>query len=107
MTPDLWLEEHSYLRPLADLSAQVHRAAAGIELLDARVPDWDDYRLEFLAGVPLLSSADAGVDLEPGGRMALALLERLASGASPDALAADVRALEADLRRASVSTPAV
>jgi hypothetical protein len=40
MTQDLWLEAHSYLRPLADLSAQVDRAAAGIEVLDARIPDW-------------------------------------------------------------------
>ena len=52
------------------LSAQVDRAAAGIDVLDARIPDWDDYRADFLAGVPLLSSADAAVDLEPGGRMA-------------------------------------
>ena len=80
MTPDPWLEAHSYLRPLADLSAQVDRAAAGIDVLDARIPDWEDYRADFLAGVPLLSSADAAVDLEPGGRMAAALLERLASG---------------------------
>ncbi len=73
MTPDLWVEAHSYLRPVADLCAQVDRAAAGIDVLDARIPDWEDYRADFLAGVPLLSSADAGVDLEPGGRMAGAL----------------------------------
>ena len=99
MTRELWLETHSYLRPLADLSAQVDRAAAGIEVLDARIPDWDDYRLDFLAGVPLLSSADVAVDLEPGGRMAAALLERLASGTSPEWLAAETRALDTDLRR--------
>ena len=100
MTPDLWLEAHSYLRPLANLSAQVDRAAAGIEVLDARIPDWDDYRLDFLAGVPLVSSADAAVDLEPGGRMAAALLERLASGTSPEWLVAETRALDTELRRA-------
>ena len=100
MTPDPWLEAHSYLRPLADLSAQVDRAAAGIDVLDARIPDWDDYRADFLAGVPLLSSADAAVDLEPGGRMAAALLERLASGTSPEWLAAETRALDTELRRA-------
>src|SRR5688572_2151804 len=100
MTRDLWLEAHSYLRPLADLSAQVDRAAAGIEVLDASIPDWDNYRLDFLAGVPLLSSADAAVDLEPGGRMAAALLERLASETSPEWFAAETRALDTDLRRA-------
>src|SRR6188508_2845601 len=100
MTRDLWLEAHSYLRPIADLSAQVDRAADEIEVLDARIPDWDGYRPHFLAGVPLLSSADAAVDLEPGGRMAAALLERLASGTSPEWLVAETGALDTDLRRA-------
>src|SRR5436190_10541139 len=100
MSLNSWLESHSYLGPLADLSAQIDRAAAGIEVLDSRIPDWDDYRLDFLAGVPLLSSADAAVDLEPGGQMAAALLERVASGTSPDWLVAGARALDADLRRA-------
>src|SRR5947207_13672691 len=99
MTPDLWLEAHSYLRPLADLSAQVDRAAAGIDVLDARIPDWEDYRADFLAGVPLLPSTAAAVDLEPGGRMAGALLERLASGTSSARLAAETRPLATELRR--------
>ena len=104
MTRDLWLEAHSYLRPLADLSALVDHAAAGIDIVDARIPDWENYRQDFLAGVPLLSSADAAVDLEPGGRMAAALLERLASGTSPERFperfVAETRALDTDLRRA-------
>lgn len=100
MTREAWLEAHAYLRPIADLSAQVDRAAAEIAVPDARIPDWDDYRLEFSAGVPLLSSADAAVDLEPGGRVATALIERLASATSPTWLAAEARALDTDLRRA-------
>jgi FdhE protein len=99
MTPDLWLETHPYFRPLADLSAQVDRAAAGINVLDARIPDWEDYRADFLAGVPLLPSTAAAFDLEPGGRMAGALLERLASGAPSEKLAAETRALDTELRR--------
>ena len=55
--------------------------------------------LDFLAGVPLVSSADAAVDLEPGGRMAAALLERLASGTSSGQLATETRALDTELRR--------
>jgi len=98
MTPDLWLETHSYFRALADLSAQVDRAAAGIDVLDGRIPDWEDYRADFLAGVPLLPSTAAAVDLEPGGRMAGALLERLASGASSERLAVQTRALDAELQ---------
>jgi len=100
MVRDAWLEAHSYLRPVADLAAQVERAAAGIEILEARIPDWDDYRPDFLAGVPVLSSADAAVDLEPGGRMAAALLERLASDTMPEGLAFEIRALDTELRRA-------
>jgi len=99
MTPELWLEAHSYLRPLAELSAQVDRAAAGIDVLDARIPDWEDYRADFLAGVPLLPSTTAAVDLEPGGRMAGVLIERLASGTSSGRLAAEIRALDTELRR--------
>ena len=98
MIPDLWLEAHSYLRPLADLSAQVDRATAAIDVLDARIPYWEDYRADFLAGVPLLPST-AAVDLEPGGRMAEALLERLASGTLPGRLAVETRALDSELRR--------
>jgi len=98
MTPDSWLEEHSYLRPVADLSAEVARAAAGIDVVNARMPDWEDYRADFLAGVPLLQSADAAVDLEPGGRMAAAILERLASEISTGKFAAETRALDMELR---------
>jgi FdhE protein len=99
MTTDLWLEEHSYFKPLAELSAQVDRAAAGIDVFDARIPDWEDYRADYLAGVPLLPSAAAAVDLEPGGRMTGALLERLASESSSEKFVAETRALNAELRR--------
>jgi FdhE protein len=99
MSPDPWLATHSYLGPLADLSARVGRAAAGIDLLDARLPDWEDYRADFLAGVPLLSSTLVAVDLEPGGRMAGALLEELASGTSSGRLAVEARTLAAELGR--------
>jgi len=67
MTRDQWLEAHSYLRPLADLSEQIANALAGIEVLDASIPDWEEYRADFLAGVPLLQSTGAAVDLEAGG----------------------------------------
>jgi FdhE protein len=99
MTPDSWLEAHSYLRPVAELSAEVDRAVAAIAILEARLPDWDDYRTDFLAGVTLLQSADAAVDLEPGGRMAAALIERLASAGSSRWLAAQARTLHAELQR--------
>ena len=99
MTPDSWLEAHSYLRPVAELSAEVDRAAAATAILEARLPDWNDYRADFLAGVTLLQSADAAVDLESGGRMAAALIGRLASTRASGWLAAETRALHADLQR--------
>jgi len=99
MTADQWLEAHAYLRPLADLAAQVERAAAGIAVPDARAPDWDDYRADHLAGVPLLTSAAVTVDLEPGGRMAHALVESLASEALPLTFAEELGELDAELRR--------
>jgi FdhE protein len=98
MTREHWLDAHAYLRPVADLCAQVDRAAAGIEVPDARIPDWEDYRADYDAGVPLLSSADAGIDVEPGGRTAAALIERLALAGSSD-LGPEAQALDADLRR--------
>ena len=101
MTPDSWVEAHTYLRPLAELSAQVGRAAAEIAIREAPVPDWDDYLANFLAGVPLLQSTDAAVDLDPGGRMAVALIERLAGARSSAWLVTKARALHAELQRDS------
>src|SRR5262245_49357308 len=83
MTMDSWLAAHAYLRPVADLSAEVNRAVAALEILDAPIPDWDDYRADYLSGVPLLTSGAVAVDLEPGERMAEALFAQLASTASP------------------------
>ena len=101
ITADPWLAAHSYLRPVADLSAEVDRAAAGIGIVEASLPDWESYRADFLAGVPLLSSPNAAVDLEPGGRMAVALLQSLAAGAASGWLAAEAGALDAELRHES------
>ena len=98
MTLDVWLAAHPYLQPLAELSARVDRAAAEIDTLEAGIPDWEDYRADYVAGVPLLASAGAAVDLEPGGNMAGALLERLAANASSGLLAAEIRALDTELR---------
>jgi FdhE protein len=99
MTRDCWVEAHAYLRPLADLSAEINRAADAIAIVEASVPDWDDYRADFLAGVTLLQSAAAAVDLEPGGRTAAALIESLALARPSGWLAEETRALHAELQR--------
>jgi FdhE protein len=104
MTADEWLEAHPYLRPIAELAAQVERAAAGIDVEGARVPDWDDYRADFQAGVPLLTSNAAAVELEPGGRMARALVTKMASDPSPGTLADELRVLDTELQRGELAS---
>ena len=99
MTPDSWLEAHAYLRPVAELSAEVDRATAALGILPAPVPEWADYRADFLAGVSLLHSADAAIDLEPGGRTAAALIETLAMAPSSGWIAAETRSLHSELQR--------
>jgi len=98
MTVDSWLDAHAYLRPVAELSAEVDRLAAATEALQAPVPHWEDYRPDFLAGVTLLQSDQAAIDLEPGGRTAAALIERLAQARSSGWLAAETRTLHAELQ---------
>lgn len=99
MTPDSWLKAHAYLRPLAELSAEVDRAAVAVPTPQASLPEWENYRPDFLAGMTLLHSADAAIDLVPGGRTAAALIERLALERSSGWLAAETRALHAELQR--------
>ena len=95
---EAWLEGHTFLQPLARLCAKVEQAAAGIERPRAPIPRWDDYRNDFLAGVPLLQSTDVGLDLDPAGKMTAALVAKLASEPLEGTLVADARALDAQLR---------
>jgi FdhE protein len=96
---DPWLDTHPFLRPLAGFCAKVEAAASQAGAAVVAMPAWDDYRNEYLAGLPLLQSADAAVDLEPAGRMAVALVERLASDSAAGPFAADARLLGEELRR--------
>lgn len=84
LTLPAWLAAHPYLAPLAQLTAQVDRAVGESEIPPAGVPVWDEYAADFDAGVPLLTSAEAGISLAPAGGMALALVERLSSVPSAD-----------------------
>jgi FdhE protein len=98
MTPESWLEAHAYLRPVAEFSTEVNRVADAIAMLEAPIPAWDDYGADFLAGVPLLQSGDAAVDLESGGRMAATLIERLAVARLSGWLALETHTLHAELQ---------
>jgi FdhE protein len=100
MTLEAWLKKHEYLRPVAELSAQVESALAGVAAARASIPSWDDYAADFHEGVPLLQSLGAAIDLEPAGTMVRALVEKLAStGSLPGRVAAEIQELAHALRR--------
>jgi len=94
---DAWVRAHPYLVPIARFCARVE-AAASAESGRASLPEWEDYAADFHAGVPLLKSADAEVDLEPGGRGVLSAVERLAADPTGDERAAEACSLGRELR---------
>ena len=92
MTQDDWLRTHPFLGPLALFHARVDGALAAIEsrapmrapmrgsdLPNWGLPSWDDYLADHAAGIPLLRSSSAAVELEPAGgaRRAIALVLRV------------------------------
>ena len=97
MTQEIWLAKHPYLQSVADFRAQVEMVAAGIPSPKALVPHWDHYIGDFQAGVPLLHSFNAAIDLRPAGRMVASMVEALASRPLLPPLAEEVRALVAGL----------
>lgn len=102
MTLDDWVRAHAFLEPLARVRASVDAAIDAAAVPDPPTPDWDDYRADFLAGVPLLHSAAAAIDLDPAGDLIVALTRRLAAEPFAGTLAEDMRALDAELTRDSV-----
>jgi FdhE protein len=98
MTQDVWLSKHPYLRSVADLHAQVATAAASMPSRGAGIPNWTDYISDYQAGIPLLRSSGAAIDLEPTGEMLVSLVESLASRPISEELAAECRLLENQLR---------
>jgi FdhE protein len=97
MNTDDWVRAHPYLEPVGRVRARIEAAAAA-QPACASVPVWEDYASDFRAGVPLLKSDDAKVDLEPGGWAVVSVVERLASDAAGDAFAAEAAALGRELR---------
>jgi FdhE protein len=97
MTRDVWLSTHPYLRPIAEFQAQVQTAVISSAMTGARVPNLCDYTQEFRAGVPLLRSSKARVDLEPIERIVLLVVESLSSTLVSERLRRDSQALAAEL----------
>jgi FdhE protein len=95
---DEWLERHPYLQGIAALHAIVDRAADQVSIPAAPVPIWQDYLDEFHAGVPLLRSRAAPIDLGPVEGALGALVESLRIPRLPGTLPDEQRALHAELR---------
>lgn len=92
ITFDAWLAAHPYLVPVGRFCREIEAAAAGMTVR-ASVPDWRNYAADYQAGVPLLKSVDAGMDLEAAGR-AVAEFVRVVAPRAPggDAALADLPA---------------
>jgi FdhE protein len=98
MTPELWLEAHSYLRPIADFHAQVAIATASIPSTSACIPNWHDYLGDYQSGVPLLRSSHAAIDFRPAEIILASLVESMAAYPLPEKLALECWILGAQLR---------
>lgn len=102
MTLDLWVAQHPCLEPLARLDALLERELDGIPLSVAGIPNWDSYLEDYVAGVPLLDSHGAAIDLEPVEKALALVAEKLASLPLPGAIRKQAEALHAELRAQDV-----
>jgi FdhE protein len=93
VTLDAWVRTHAFLAPVALAIARVDAALDAASIPRARIPDWNDYRAEFLAGVPLLHSTDAAIDVDDVDRAILAVIDALARDPFDGAFRDDLHAL--------------
>jgi len=98
MTEGAWLMRHPYLSSVADFDSQVATAAANSPNGSVNIPNWDDYTGDYRAGIPLLRSSHAAINLEPAGATLVSLVESLASKPIPETLAGQCRVLHTQLR---------
>jgi FdhE protein len=98
MTPDAWLQRHPYLRDLAQWSSQVDAAAARLHVAEVPIPPFGDHAAEFQAGIPLVQSSMAHVDLEPAGAMAVSVVRNLAEDPLGGRTLDEARTLDRELR---------
>lgn len=105
MTDQQWIESHPYLEGVAALHALVAQAAAVATPVPlAREGIWEAAAVDVQAGVPLLCSRAAKLDVAPAGAEALRrVVARVAEGAVPPAIAASAKAI----RTAFAEEPAV
>jgi FdhE protein len=81
---------------MADVRALVDNAASRLSRPVARVPDWEGYAADFHAGVPLLQSERAAIDVGDPLSIVRGMLERLMAMPLSPWLTDQCRALHAD-----------
>jgi FdhE protein len=99
MTSDAWLARHPYLQPVADLRALVETAARRVTGTVTREPDWQAYRADFDAGIPLLGSERAAIGLADPSSVVRSMLDGLLPLPVPPGLAEQCDVLRAELVR--------
>jgi len=98
MTQVDWLTQHPYLRPLAQLHAEVNAFASALPRANFEVRLWDRYAPEFNAGVPLLLSSRVELDLATAGKMLETLLDQLTKIVLPRKVAEEIGVLRSQVR---------
>jgi FdhE protein len=88
-----WIRGHEFLLPLARERARIDAAIAAAAPPCPAPPDWNDYRADFEAGVPLLHSADVVVDVHAAGGSIVDAVSRLARHEVDSALTNELREL--------------
>jgi FdhE protein len=84
---------------MAEVYALIEGATAEVNVPGASVPSLDGYLDDYRAGVPLLQSSAVTIDLESAAGAIASLVEKTARLPLPDGLAAESRALAAELGR--------
>ena len=98
MTADAWLTSHPYLQGVADLHEIVGVAASGTSAANQTALSLDDYRDDFLRGIPLLHSSTITIDWTPVKKSIQTLAETLASSPLPGNLTEETQRLCTELR---------
>jgi len=65
VTLNEWILAHPFLEGVARFRAHIETVVKTVAVPSLCFPDWDDYRTDFAAGVPLLASAAVAIDLSP------------------------------------------
>src|SRR3954451_9654056 len=96
VTLDRWGAQHPYLEPIARLDAEVNGEIDGIPLGTACIPSWEGYFADYVAGISLLESQAAAIDLEPVEKALALVVGKLATRPLPGVLRKETEALEAE-----------